>query len=312
MMFSVIIPYYKNLEIVHRSLNSVLAQEVEDWEIILVDDGSEDNIDSIINEYNDDRIVLKHKSNGGVASARNYGIQCARYPYICFLDSDDEWLPNHLSTLTRMIETYPQADMFVTSHRRIGNTVTESCSHLPPHDSAIFTIENLLKVHYENGGTTHTNSVCMKANFLRQMGGFNESASIGEDSDLWFRSSFYTVPVFTDVVTTVYYRDYSFLTKSVRHNYQWAFLDQYNNESLTPEKRHYANLICERYILSLCKHLLAEGNKKECNELFRRLNRSVCSEMSKNYQSVRLMRCLPSVILKPVGKAIYRHQLNKY
>lgn len=311
-MFSVIIPYYKNLEIVHRSLNSVLAQDVEDWEIILVDDGSEDNIDSIINKYNDDRILLKHKSNGGVASARNYGIQCARYPYICFLDSDDEWFPNHLSTLTRMIETYPQADMFVTSHRRIGNTVYDSCNDLPPHDSDVFLLDNIMKEHASGKTVIHTNSVCMKTDFIRRMGGFNESASIGEDTDLWFRSTFYTVPVFTDAVTTKYYRDYSYLTKSIRHNYSWPFLDQYNNDTLPPEKRYYANLICERYILSLCKHFLAEGKKKECNELFQRLNHPVCSEMSGNYNSVRLMRYMPSFILKPVGKAVFRHQINKY
>lgn len=90
-MISIIVPVYKAEKYLHRCINSVLAQTNEDWELILVDDGSPDNSGEICDEYakKDSRIRVFHKENGGVSSARNLALDNAVGDYICFLDSDD-------------------------------------------------------------------------------------------------------------------------------------------------------------------------------------------------------------------------------
>jgi len=88
---SVIVPVYKVEQYIHRCIDSILSQSFTDFELILVDDGSPDNCGKICDEYaqKDSRIRVFHKSNGGVSSARNLGLDNAKGEWIAFIDSDD-------------------------------------------------------------------------------------------------------------------------------------------------------------------------------------------------------------------------------
>ena len=88
---SVIVPVYNVEKYIHRCVDSILAQTFTDFELILVDDGSPDNCGKICDEYaaKDDRILVIHKENGGVSSARNAGLDAAQGDYITFVDGDD-------------------------------------------------------------------------------------------------------------------------------------------------------------------------------------------------------------------------------
>ena len=93
---SVIIPTYNRAHLVDRAIQSVLNQTYKDFELIIVDDGSTDNTEDIIKEFQkkDERIkYIRHEENRGGSAARNTGIKAAKGEYIAFLDSDDEWLP---------------------------------------------------------------------------------------------------------------------------------------------------------------------------------------------------------------------------
>lgn len=92
-VFSIIIPVYKVEDYIHKCVNSVLIQDFQDFEIILVDDGSPDNSSEICDDFaaGDSRIKVIHKINGGLSDARNEGIKEAGGKYILFLDSDDHW-----------------------------------------------------------------------------------------------------------------------------------------------------------------------------------------------------------------------------
>lgn len=94
---SVIVPVYNTEKYLARCIDSILAQTFTDFELILVDDGSTDNSGKICDEYaqKDSRIVVIHKENGGVSSARNKGIDVAQGDWISFVDSDDEYYNNH-------------------------------------------------------------------------------------------------------------------------------------------------------------------------------------------------------------------------
>lgn len=90
-LISVIVPVYNVERYLNQCIDSILAQTYKDFELILVDDGSKDKSGEICDEYvkKDSRIRVFHKKNGGVSSARNYGIDNAQGTYICFVDSDD-------------------------------------------------------------------------------------------------------------------------------------------------------------------------------------------------------------------------------
>ena len=93
-LVSVILPTYNRARLVSRSINSVLKQTYNNFELIIIDDGSTDNTKQIINSFNDNRIVyLKHNHNKHASAARNTGIAKSKGELIAFLDDDDQWLP---------------------------------------------------------------------------------------------------------------------------------------------------------------------------------------------------------------------------
>jgi len=103
---SVIIPIYNRAHMIGRAIQSVSKQSYQDFELIIVDDGSTDNTDEVVKEFQqkDKRITyIKHDKNKGGSAARNTGIKASKGKYIAFLDSDDEWLPEKLEKQVKLI-----------------------------------------------------------------------------------------------------------------------------------------------------------------------------------------------------------------
>lgn len=105
-LLSVIVPIYNVEKVLRRGVNSILAQDYNPMEVILVDDGSPDNCPEICDEYatKDERIKVIHKPNGGLSSARNAGLDKAKGEYISFIDSDDSILSNMYSEMIGKLE----------------------------------------------------------------------------------------------------------------------------------------------------------------------------------------------------------------
>jgi glycosyltransferase involved in cell wall biosynthesis len=97
--FSVVIPLYNRAEIVGQTIRSVLEQDYQDFEIIVVDDGSKDDPEPVVTGFRDSRIRYIRQENAGGGAARNLGIEEARGRYVAFLDSDDQFLPGKLSVM---------------------------------------------------------------------------------------------------------------------------------------------------------------------------------------------------------------------
>lgn len=102
--FSIVLPAYNRAAILPRSIGSVIKQAFKDWEMIIVDDGSTDNTQNVVKSFNDPRIKYVYQNNSERSSARNKGIDNASGTWICFLDSDDEYQPDHLQELAEFIE----------------------------------------------------------------------------------------------------------------------------------------------------------------------------------------------------------------
>jgi len=97
-MISIIMPVWNRADMVKGAIESVLAQTFEDYELIIVDDGSDDNLEQVVKSYLSDKIILHRIPQSGVSHARNFGIQKARYPILAYLDSDNTWHPKFLET----------------------------------------------------------------------------------------------------------------------------------------------------------------------------------------------------------------------
>ncbi|MCB0415514.1 MAG: glycosyltransferase family 2 protein, partial [Bdellovibrionales bacterium] len=113
-MFSIVIPTYNRRPFLQRAFSSILQQTFENWELILVDDGSTDGTEEWIHKFIEaitppvsTKIRYIKTSNNGVSKARNLGVSLASKPWIAFLDSDDQWLPHKLQTQDQFIKQHP-------------------------------------------------------------------------------------------------------------------------------------------------------------------------------------------------------------
>ncbi|BAZ43941.1 glycosyl transferase, group 2 family protein [Chondrocystis sp. NIES-4102] len=113
-LVSVIIPTYNRADLIPRAIASVIGQVYQNWEIIVVDDASDQDIAQVIKSINDSRITyIRHQTNLGGSAARNTGIKYAQGEYIAFLDSDDLWLPDKLSLQLAAIAQQESQDNLV-------------------------------------------------------------------------------------------------------------------------------------------------------------------------------------------------------
>lgn len=119
---SVIIPVYKSVNVIENAIKSVTDQSLQDFEIILVDDGSPDESLQLCRNLakKDARIKVFHKENGGICSARNYGMKQVKGEYTAFLDHDDKYLPGYLEDNIALLDTY-KAD--VVKFERVRNHI---------------------------------------------------------------------------------------------------------------------------------------------------------------------------------------------
>lgn len=121
MFFSIIIPTYNRAHILPETLRSVFDQEFDDYEVIVVDDGSNDGTEAIVTALNNDKLRYYYKQNEERSIARNYGADRARGRYLLFLDSDDKITRNHLSEAARYLEKHALQPQFLFAGYEIYN-----------------------------------------------------------------------------------------------------------------------------------------------------------------------------------------------
>jgi glycosyltransferase involved in cell wall biosynthesis len=181
-MFSVVMPLYNKEKSIKNAIQSVLAQTVPYFELLVINDGSTDESIKIVTSIPDKRIKIITKSNGGVSSARNKGILSAGYEYIAFIDADDHWEPDFLKSIEDLIHEYPDAGAYGTAYKcmfdnKILNLFSAKKRGL---------ITDFFKQVYE-GPILHASSVCIKKKTFEDIGYFDERVRRGEDYDMWAR-----------------------------------------------------------------------------------------------------------------------------
>jgi glycosyltransferase involved in cell wall biosynthesis len=114
--FSVAIPLYNKANFIQNCLESILKQTHKEFEVILVNDGSTDGCETVVEKFQDSRIRLVHQENKGASAARNKAISLAKHEWIALIDADDYWYPNHLEELQNTIEQFPRADVVCNNY----------------------------------------------------------------------------------------------------------------------------------------------------------------------------------------------------
>ena len=180
---SVIIPTYNRLPMLKEAVDSILAQNFEDFELIVIDDGSSDGTAAEIARYGGRVKLLQHKENRGVSAARNTGITHAKGKYIAFLDSDDLWVKGKLKIQTTFLDENPHYPLCYTDEIwiRKGKRVNPMLKHAK-YSGWIF--EKCLPLC-----TISPSSAMMRKTLFSRVGLFDEALPVCEDYDLWLRIS---------------------------------------------------------------------------------------------------------------------------
>jgi glycosyltransferase involved in cell wall biosynthesis len=200
--FSVIIPLYNKENYIARAVNCVLSQEFLDYELIIVNDGSTDSSLDIVSRIADKRIRIIDKVNGGVSSARNCGLVHALNEWICLLDADDFWLPNHLTEIANLINKYPDGHVYSTM---IGVNTSSGVKRI--RTSLPMKFEGYLHNYFCYvfiQAVFHSSSICISREALKETGYFDVRLKHGEDLDMWYRLMLNFRGVAKDVITAVY------------------------------------------------------------------------------------------------------------
>ncbi|QQS19170.1 glycosyltransferase [Candidatus Saccharibacteria bacterium] len=162
---SIIMPTYNRGYAIGYAIESVLSQTYDEWELIVVDDGSTDNTSELIRGYHDKRITYIKQFNAGAASARNHGLSVSRGTLVAYLDSDNELLPHYLATMLKLFTRNPQTVFSIPRAHRTLELYENGILVKTIDDSADtplgLTLKDIFmkKLHFDANGFMHLRSL---------------------------------------------------------------------------------------------------------------------------------------------------------
>jgi glycosyltransferase involved in cell wall biosynthesis len=204
---SVIIPAYNRRELVARALSSVTRQTALPAEVIVVDDASEDGTAEAAERFG--ARVIRHGSNAGTAAARNTGLSRAATPWVALLDSDDEWLPNHLQTLWALRDGH----VLVAGAAKIEGGARRRLSYHGPPDRDGLRLDSPAPLLFP-GNVIPASGAMLRRDLALELGGFRPPDGV-EDLDLWVRMIERGSAFVASTVTVVYHVHGTQTTKGV-------------------------------------------------------------------------------------------------
>lgn len=246
--FSVIIPLYNKEKDIKSTLESLFNQTFSDFEVIIVNDGSTDKSQLMVEQIEDSRVNLYNKQNEGVGPTRNFGVAKAKAEHIVFLDADDYWYPFHLENLNSIVEKFPKAKWFASAYNKRHNknlTTSMISPILKKGDNWIGLIDNYFQYSLADA-LAWTSAVGMKRSFFNTLNGFDTSIThgAGEDTDLWIRAALQAPLAFSTKISATHNLDGSNRvshTNTLKRTY--FDIDKYETEAQTnPYLKQYLDL----------------------------------------------------------------------
>ncbi len=256
--FSVIISVYNKASHIRETIESVLDQTINDYEIIIVNDASTDHSDTIITSYISNTIKYIHlPENLGAGGARNKGIEQATGTYIALLDGDDLWKPNYLEEISLLIKKFPKHRVFATKLLRESKNNIDVCQYSVDFLNKEKHLDlNFFESSYKKC-ILHSSSTTLHKDVFSKVGLYDASIKSGQDTDLWIRVGLhYKVAFSTEALVTYRYAAHS-LYKSINSIKDRLDLNKFlKEEKSNPAVKKYIDL--NRYSLILRARLWGE------------------------------------------------------
>jgi glycosyltransferase involved in cell wall biosynthesis len=258
---SVVIPLYNKGPYIARALNSILAQTFQNFEVIVVDDGSTDQGADVVRGFRDPKIHFIQQENQGVSAARNRGIEAANAELIAFLDADDEWLSDFLGTIVRLRKKFPESGAYATAFMKKsfdGIFRKQTFSNIPTEEW-----EGLIPSYFKSCAygklPIRSSNVAIPRKVFAEIGTFSIGTWWGEDTDMWGRIALkYPIAFSSDYLAIYHFDDINQVSNLLKKTDMHPFVRtaRLALENHSTQSSIYSDL--ERY---MTKEILATAKK---------------------------------------------------
>lgn len=261
---SVILPTYNRAEILSRSINSLIQQTYADLEIVVVDDASTDDTESVVKSFNDERInYILHDENRGANVARNTGISQSTGEYIAFQDSDDVWLPQKIQ---RQIEAFQQA------RSETGLVSAGVCRVWPDYQTDYlpgdkWRTQDFIRSLIHNNFIP-TQAAMIKRECIQKVGNFNNELPRLQDWEMWIRlSKEYNFELVDEtlVVKNMNVDELSYSRRNTDHPHALELIIKRHKELFSDYPDAFA-----MHLLNIGSQYILQGNPEKGNEYLKK------------------------------------------
>lgn len=277
---SIIIATYNRSSYIVEAIDSVLQQTYDNWELIIIDDGSTDNTKEVINKYiNDRNVFYYYQDNTKQAGALNTGLQYVKGEWVAFLDSDNRWLPNRLSSAIVQINAGAKAGLIYGDIY----TIDESGKRISEKNMKRYSGKVTAQLLFDN--FISFNTTLIKKDVLKKINGFNSKLDRAPDYDCWLRAS---------TITNVLYLN--------EYLAEYRVMDDQLSTDKTARFDNNEKTI-KRFIVNYGKYLTKKEIKQGLSAFYLRKSRYLKSE-KKYFNSVKFL--IISIIKYPFWYAPWR------
>lgn len=200
---SIVMPVYNAEKFLKECINSIINQTFNDFELLCIDDGSTDNSKSIIESFNDDRIVYIAKEHSGIVDTLNLGLKRTSGKYIIRQDADDIMFPNRIEYQTGFMEKHPEIDILSNGFRWFNNTPGDQ-KHAYSNPIGNVTLNMLI----EKNHLSHPSSCFRKSSIMSLPFQYEQYYEHAEDYKLWLTAAAHGLKIYSDGKILIYYRSH--------------------------------------------------------------------------------------------------------
>ncbi|MBI4568139.1 MAG: glycosyltransferase [Planctomycetes bacterium] len=263
-LVSVVVPTYNRASLLPATLDAILAQTFKDFELIVVDDGSTDATADLLRARcaGDPRTRVVSRENGGIARAKNSGLEAARGRYVAFCDHDDLWLPHKLSRQVEALEGDPAAGLCYTRYGLFGEDGRVFKERPRRGYSGDIFLPMLRKVF------VLTSSAVARRTVIDRVGGFDPALALADDLDFHLRVAHAAPALYLDERLVLYrvYQGNASRTRSAPRRYTEEILEVYRRwqgrADLTPEAAGVVRRRVAKYHYNLARHAAQAGDHR--------------------------------------------------
>lgn len=306
MRFSIIIPLYNKAPYVGKALSSVLDQTFNDYELIVVDDGSTDTSFSIVKDFTESNfkgcvVSIIQQANAGVSTARNNGVKASHGEYICFFDADDWWEPTFLEEMSSLIDKYPNAGIYGTGYHIVKNG-RNRVAPIGVDDSFDDGIINYCRVYAKTlCMPLWTGAVCMPRKVYEEFDGFRSHLKLGEDFDLWIKVALKYPVAFLNKPLSNYNQDVDITYRGTHRLHDPKVHMLWNLDYLAEEEKtnpDYKQLIDNLRTYSLFPYYLNKSYRDAARKELKKVDWSLQSQhwVSLYRMPIMFLKCRQSIL----------------